>query len=86
MCRYFDMTEVNTKHSCEDYFIHKSFRLQDDYDGKLIRNNGNNPCMYLREYRKTTYWEIVIELADEVGTVIRTQAVYCPKCGRKLNQ
>ena len=79
------MTEVNSEHACEDYFIHKPFRLQDDYDGKLIKNDKWHPCMYLREYRKTSYWEIVIEFADDSGTVLRTQAVNCPKCGRKLN-
>ena len=52
MCKYCDMTEVNVEHACEDYFIHKSFRLQDDFNGKVIGNSGSYPHMYLREYKK----------------------------------
>lgn len=86
MCKYCDMTEVNIEYACDDYFIHKSFRLQDDFNGKVIGNSESYPYMYLREYRNTPYWEIVMEFADDAGTVLRTQAVHCPKCGRKLNQ
>lgn len=86
MCEFCDMTSVNLEHACNEYFIHKSFNIQNDETKKTIKEDGNNPVIYLREYRKNEKWSIVCELADKNGTVIETPVVFCPKCGRKLKQ
>ena len=86
MCEFCDMTSVNLKHACDEYFIHKSFGVKNDETKKTIKAGGDNPVMYLREYRNNERWSAVCEFADESGTVIETPVVFCPKCGRKLKQ
>ena len=82
MCKYCDMTEVDIKNS-SDYYIHKPFNLIDDYSQKVLVPNGNNPIMYLREYKKDI-WSLICEFADDKGTVVEMKINNCPKCGRKL--
>lgn len=84
MCKYCDMTLVNKEKSCKEYYIHSPFYLRDEYDYKKIKANGYNPTMYLREYKKTGIWSIICEFADDAGTVVETQVVYCPRCGKRL--
>ena len=84
MCEYCDMTLVDVGHSCKDYFIHKPFHLYDDFNGKRIKANGENPTMYLREYRRVGLWDLICEFADDHGMVVRTPIIYCPRCGQKL--
>lgn len=86
MCKYCDTQLVNKERACPDYFIHKSFRLIDEHTKDQIKDNGDNPVMYLREYRKPLHpvWSLVVEFADEKGTVVESAVLYCPRCGRPL--
>ena len=86
MCKYCDTQLVNKEHACPEYFIHKSFRLIDEHTKDQIKDNGDNPVMYLREYRKPLHpvWSLVVEFADEKGTVVESAVLYCPRCGRLL--
>lgn len=86
MCSYCNMTEVDKEHACKKYFIHKPFVLADEHTHKLIKTDGEHPVMYLREYRTEGghIWSLIIELADEVGTVVETPVLHCPICGDKL--
>ena len=84
MCEYCDMTLVNVENACEEYFIHKPLHLRDDHTYKRIKADGEHPIMYLREYRKSTLWQLVCEFADDNGTVVASPIIYCPRCGRDL--
>lgn len=85
-CEYCDMTSVNKEHACKDYFIHKSFSLIDAHTKKHIEADGTHPEMYLREYRNEGLhlWSLIVEFADEAGTVVELPISYCPICGNKL--
>lgn len=84
MCKFCNMDSVNLKHACDEYFIHKLFEIQNDETKKAIRADGNNPVVYLREYRKNEKWSIVCEFADVNGTVVEIPVSFCPMCGKKL--
>lgn len=84
MCDYCDITDVNIKHACKEYFIHKSFFLVDEHTHELLKDTGYNPVMYLREYRDLDRWSLICEFADDNGTVIEAPISYCPRCGRTL--
>ena len=84
MCKYCDTSYIDVQYSCSDYFVHRPFYLRNDYNGKRIKADRNNPIMYLREYSKSNTWSLICEFADEEGTVIETPIIYCPRCGNKL--
>ena len=86
MCSYCSMTSVNKEHACKEYFIHKAFAFADEHTHELIKSDVEHPVMYLREYRNEGghVWSLIIELADDAGTVLETPAMYCPRCGDKL--
>ena len=86
MCEYCDMTLVNKEHARRDYFTHKPFYLINERTGKRIKADGNNPVMYLREYRPDGdhVWSLVVEFADEHDTVVESPILYCPRCGDAL--
>lgn len=81
MCKYCDMSYIDTQHSCPDYIIHRPLYLINGY-GKRIKADRSNLIMYLREYIKSNTWSLICEFADE--TMIETPIIYCPRCGRKL--
>lgn len=81
MCEYCDMTLVYVE---EDSFIHKPLHIRNERTGKRIKADGNNPVMYLREYRKAKSWSLICELTDDNCSVIETPVIYCPRCGRRL--
>lgn len=84
MCDYCDMTDVNVEHACKDYFIHKPFYLVNEHTHEILKANGNNPVLYLREYREVDHWSLICEFADDAGTVVEATVSHCPRCGRKL--
>ena len=84
MCDYCNMTDVNTKHACKDYFIHKPFFLVNEYTHEPLEANGSNPVLYLREYREVNRWSLICEFADDAGMVVEAPVSHCPKCGRTL--
>lgn len=86
MCEYCDMTLVDKEHTCDDYFIHKPFKIKDEHTKKRIKANGEYPIMYLREYRPSGshIWSLICEFADDGGTIIEMPVIYCPRCGDKL--
>lgn len=65
-----------------DCELMKSFAVMDDYSGKEIANDVDNPTQYIRRYKKKYY--LVTEFADDAGTVINCEISNCPMCGRKL--
>lgn len=86
MCDYCDKTDVDVEHANKDYFIHKPFYLINEYTHEVLKANGNNPVLYLREYRTIDHWSLICEFADDVGMVVESPVSYCPKCGRKLSK
>lgn len=85
-CKYCDTTSVDKEHSCSEYYIHHPFVLKNEHTNKRIKNDGNNPVCYYREYYKpkTHLWHLVMEFADDKGTVVEMPAHYCINCGDKL--
>lgn len=73
MCRFCNMTNVDIKNTCKDYYIHRPFVIINEYNQEVLEPNGNNPTMYLREYIKGDmkgFWSLICEFADDNGTVI----------------
>lgn len=84
MCKYCNTDLVNKEYACKEYFIHEPFYLADAHTHKALEANGDNPVLYLREYRELDCWSLICEFADDAGTVVEALVSHCPRCGRKL--
>lgn len=84
MCKFCSVSFANVKYACEEYLIYKLFELKNDETKKSYNTDGNEPVMYLREYRQDKKWSVVCEFADNDGRVVETPVYFYKKCGRKL--